>query len=75
MSSAMLRSILFDVAFLGFGSALLLSSINVWAGMVLLAIGVLAAVARSAITGTPRSHRSGNNNARLAVAGLRTAAA
>jgi hypothetical protein len=41
----MLRSILFDIAFLGFGGALLIAGLNVPAAIVSLAIGVVAASA------------------------------
>jgi hypothetical protein len=53
----MLRSILFDIAFLSFGGALLISTINVQAGLVSLAIGVLSALAHSATNQAPRARR------------------
>lgn len=61
----MLRSIPFDIAFLGFGSALLVSTIDVHEGLFSLAIGVLAALARSVINDRPRAR---------ATVGLRAAA-
>lgn len=51
----MLRSILFDIAFLGFGGALLFSTVNVQDGMVSLGVGALAAIVRCALTGAPRA--------------------
>ena len=53
----MLRSILFDIAFLSFGGAMLISTINVQAGLVSLAIGVLSALAHSATNQAPRALR------------------
>ena len=70
----MLRSFLFDVAFLGFGGALLISTINIQGALVSLAIGVLAALTHSAITDVPRA-RFGNSGAKLVPVGLRAAAA
>jgi hypothetical protein len=69
----MLRSILFDLAFLGFASALLLSTINIQGALVSLIIGVLAALTDSAITDAPRA-RSRNTGAKLVPVGLRTEA-
>jgi hypothetical protein len=66
MSSAMLRSMLFDVAFLGFGGAPLLCTINVHEGLASLAVGVLAVMTRSAISEAPRRFRQ--HGARLASA-------
>ena len=71
----MLRSILFDIAFLNFGGALLISTINVQGGLVSLAIGVLAAFTHSAITDAPRASRCRNSGARLLPVDLRAAAA
>jgi hypothetical protein len=44
----MLRSVLFDVAFLGFGGALLVASIDLLGSMIFLAIGLAAVRAMSA---------------------------
>jgi len=71
----MLRSIIFDVAFLGFGGALLISTINVQGALVSLAIGILAAFTHSAITDTSRASRCRNSGARLLPVDLRAAAA
>jgi hypothetical protein len=68
----MLRSILFDIAFLGFGGALLLSTIDMQAALVSLALGILAAFTHSAITNGSRARKSG---AWLVSVGLRAAAA
>jgi len=54
----MLRSILVDLAFLGFGGAPLISTISVQGGLVSLAIGVLATFAHNAVTEAPRSRKS-----------------
>jgi hypothetical protein len=54
----MLRSTLFDIAFLGFGGALLISWIDVQSGLVSFAVGALAAHIHSAITNAPRARRS-----------------
>jgi hypothetical protein len=54
----MLRSILFDIAFLAFGGALLISTIDVQGGLVSLAIGVLSALAHSATNEAPRARQS-----------------
>ena len=51
----MLRSIFFDIAFLSFGGALLISIINVQAGLVSLAIGIVSALAHSATNEAPRA--------------------
>ncbi|MBV8403392.1 MAG: hypothetical protein JO203_04305 [Gammaproteobacteria bacterium] len=53
--AAMVRSILFDIAFLGFGGAQRISTIDMQAALVSLAIGILAAFTHSAITDTTRS--------------------
>ena len=53
----MLRSILVDLAFLGFGGAPLISTISVQGGLVSLAIGVLSAIAHSATNEAPRARR------------------
>jgi hypothetical protein len=68
----MLRSILFDIAFLSFGGALLISTIDMQAGLVSLAIGVLSALAHSATTNAPRARRS---SVRLIPVGPSAAAA
>jgi hypothetical protein len=52
----MLRSML-DIAFPSFGGALLISTINVLARVVSLAIGVLSALAHSATYEAPRPRR------------------
>jgi hypothetical protein len=70
----MLRSILFDVAFLGFGGALLISTIDVQGGLVSLAIALVAALTYSAITDAPRA-RSRYSGAKLLPVGLRAVAA
>lgn len=70
----MLRTILFEVAFLGFGGALLISTTNVQGGLVSLTIGVLAALTHSAITDSPRA-RFRNSGAKLVPVGLRAVAA
>ena len=57
--SAMMRSILFDVAFLEFGGALFISTINIQGALVSLVIGVLAALAHSATNEAPRARRFG----------------
>jgi hypothetical protein len=44
----MLRSILFDITFLSFGGALLISTINVQAGLISLAIAIVSALPHSA---------------------------
>jgi hypothetical protein len=53
----MLRSILFDIAFLSFGGALLISTINMQAGLVSLGIGILFALAYSATNEASRARR------------------
>jgi hypothetical protein len=68
--STMLGSILFDITFLGFGGALLISIINVQESLISLAIGVLAAFAHNAIADTPRGPRSGRRSANLASVSL-----
>lgn len=70
----MLRSILFDIAFLGFGGALLISTIDMQAALVSLAIGILAAVSHSAITDAARAPGFRNSDPRLVPVGLRAAA-
>ena len=69
----MLRSILFDVAFLGFGGALLFSTVNSMGGCVSLAIGLLAAFAYSAMTKAPRPYGSSNGAVRFGFAQMRFA--
>ena len=54
----MLRSILFDIAFLSFGGALLISPIDMPGGLVSLVIGILSALAHSAANEAPGAHRS-----------------
>lgn len=57
----MLRSILFDIAFLGFGSALLISGLNVPGAIVSLAVGAVAAHASHAVPERSALRRSGRN--------------
>jgi hypothetical protein len=69
----MLQSTLLDIAFLGFGGALLISTIDIVSGGAALAIGLLAAFAHSAISEGRRPHRSRNGEARLVSVHVRFA--
>ena len=70
----LLRSILFDIAFLGFGGALLVSTIDVRGGLALLAIGVFAALTHGAIDAS-RTRRSAKGGVSLVSVALHAAAA
>jgi hypothetical protein len=63
----MLRSILFDVAFLGFGGALLISTIDLRGGLVLLAIGILATLTYRAVDASPARRSAGISPAPLGL--------
>lgn len=67
----MFRSILFDIAFLGFGGALLISTIDLRGGFGFLAVGLLAAVIYRALDASPAPRNIGVTFAPL---GLRAAA-
>ena len=67
----MLRSILFDIAFLGFGGALLISTIDLRGGLVLLAIGILATITYRVVDASPSPRNVG---VILAPVGMRAAA-
>ena len=62
----MLRSILFDIAFLGFGSALLISGLNVPGAIASFVIGVVAARASRVVPEGSMARGRGRNARRVA---------
>ena len=73
--STPLPSVLFDLAFLGLGGALLISTIDSRSGLVSLGIGVLAAVAGRVMGKATRFGRSRNGDQQVMPSRLLTAAA
>lgn len=69
----MLRSTLLDIAFLGLGGALLISTIDVVGGCAALIIGLLAVFAHGAISEGPRTHSSRDGDVRSAAVHVRFA--